>query len=44
MTASAKPSSSGCARLAMQENIRGGELPSKDPDGRTFLKVPVNAL
>ena len=29
---------------SLQVNIRGGELPPKDPDGRTFLKVPVNAL
>ena len=29
---------------ALQVNIRGGELPPKDESGRTFLKVPVNAL
>lgn len=29
---------------SLQVNIRGGELPPKDQDGRTFLKVPVNAL
>jgi glyoxylase-like metal-dependent hydrolase (beta-lactamase superfamily II) len=29
---------------SLQVNIRGGELPPKDPDGRTFLKVPVNTL
>jgi glyoxylase-like metal-dependent hydrolase (beta-lactamase superfamily II) len=29
---------------SLQVNIRGGELPPKDKDGRTFLKVPVNAL
>lgn len=29
---------------SLQVNIRGGELPAKDKDGRTFLKVPVNAL
>jgi glyoxylase-like metal-dependent hydrolase (beta-lactamase superfamily II) len=29
---------------SLQVNIRGGELPPKDKNGRTFLKVPVNAL
>ncbi len=29
---------------SLQVNIRGGELPPKDEAGRTFLKVPVNAL
>jgi len=29
---------------SLQVNIRGGELPPKDESGRTFLKVPVNAL
>ena len=29
---------------SLQVNIRGGELPPKDPSGKTFLKVPVNAL
>jgi len=29
---------------SLQVNIRGGELPPEDQDGRTFLKVPVNAL
>ena len=29
---------------SLQVNIRGGELPPRDKDGRTFLKVPVNAL
>jgi hypothetical protein len=29
---------------SLQVNIRGGELPPKDKDGRTFLKVPVNTL
>ena len=29
---------------SIQVNIRGGELPPKDKDGRTFLKVPVNTL
>lgn len=29
---------------SLQVNIRGGELPPKDQDGRTFLKVPVNTL
>ncbi len=29
---------------SLQVNIRGGKLPPKDQDGRTFLKVPVNAL
>lgn len=29
---------------ALQVNIRGGELPPKDESGKTFLKIPVNAL
>jgi glyoxylase-like metal-dependent hydrolase (beta-lactamase superfamily II) len=29
---------------SLQVNIRGGELPPKDEDGKTFLKVPVNVL
>lgn len=29
---------------SLQVNIRGGELPPKDSDGRTFLKIPVNTL
>lgn len=29
---------------ALQVNIRGGELPPKDQSGKTFLKIPVNAL
>jgi glyoxylase-like metal-dependent hydrolase (beta-lactamase superfamily II) len=29
---------------SLQVNIRGGKLPPKDKDGRTFLKVPVNEL
>ncbi len=29
---------------SLQVNIRGGELPPKDEAGRTFLKIPVNAL
>jgi glyoxylase-like metal-dependent hydrolase (beta-lactamase superfamily II) len=29
---------------SLQVNIRGGELPPKDSSGKTFLKVPVNAL
>lgn len=29
---------------SLQVNIRGGELPPKDESGKTFLKVPVNAL
>jgi hypothetical protein len=29
---------------SLQVNIRGGKLPPKDEDGRTFLKVPVNTL
>ena len=29
---------------SLQVNIRGGELPPKDEAGKTFLKVPVNAL
>jgi glyoxylase-like metal-dependent hydrolase (beta-lactamase superfamily II) len=29
---------------SLQVNMRGGELPPRDEDGKTFLKVPVNAL
>ncbi|MBR9764583.1 MAG: MBL fold metallo-hydrolase [Rhodobacteraceae bacterium] len=29
---------------SLQVNMRGGELPPKDEDGKTFLKVPVNGL
>jgi glyoxylase-like metal-dependent hydrolase (beta-lactamase superfamily II) len=29
---------------SLQVNIRAGELPPRDKDGRTFLKVPVNTL
>lgn len=29
---------------ALQVNIRGGELPPKDESGKTFLKIPLNAL
>ena len=29
---------------ALQVNMRGGDLPPKDKDGKTFLKVPVNSL
>ena len=29
---------------SLQVNIRGGELPPRDRDGRTFLKIPVNTL
>jgi len=29
---------------ALQVNMRGGDLPPKDEDGNTFLKVPVNGL
>ncbi len=29
---------------SLQVNIRAGDLPPADKDGRTFLKVPVNAL
>jgi glyoxylase-like metal-dependent hydrolase (beta-lactamase superfamily II) len=29
---------------SLQVNIRGGELPPKDEAGKTFLKIPVNAL
>jgi len=29
---------------SLQVNIRGGELPPTDGDGRTFLKIPVNTL
>jgi len=29
---------------SLQVNIRGGELPPKDDAGKTFLKIPINAL
>ena len=29
---------------SLQCNMRAGQLPPKDGDGKTFLKVPVNAL
>jgi len=29
---------------SLQVNMRAGQLPPKDKDGRTFLKVPVNTL
>ncbi len=29
---------------SLQVNMRGGQLPPKDQDGKTFLKVPVNGL
>ncbi len=29
---------------SLQVNMRGGELPPKDENGKTFLKVPVNEL
>ncbi len=29
---------------SLQVNMRAGEMPPADKDGRTFLKVPVNAL
>jgi glyoxylase-like metal-dependent hydrolase (beta-lactamase superfamily II) len=29
---------------SLQVNIRAGDLPPADKDGRTFLKVPVNRL
>ena len=29
---------------SLQVNIRGGELPPGDKDGKTFLKVPLNTL
>ena len=29
---------------SLQVNIRAGELPPADEDGKTFLKVPVNTL
>jgi glyoxylase-like metal-dependent hydrolase (beta-lactamase superfamily II) len=29
---------------SLQVNMRAGQLPPADEDGRTFLKVPVNAL
>jgi glyoxylase-like metal-dependent hydrolase (beta-lactamase superfamily II) len=29
---------------SLQVNIRAGELPPKDQDGKTFLKLPINAL
>ena len=29
---------------ALQVNMRAGQLPPKDTDGKTYLKVPVNGL
>ncbi|MEX0957476.1 MAG: MBL fold metallo-hydrolase [Rhizobiaceae bacterium] len=29
---------------SLQVNMRAGQLPPKDPDGKTYLKVPVNEL
>ena len=29
---------------SIQVNIRAGHLPPPEPDGKTFLKIPVNAL
>ncbi|MBN9022680.1 MAG: MBL fold metallo-hydrolase, partial [Rhizobiales bacterium] len=29
---------------SLQVNMRAGQMPPKDEDGRTFLKVPVNGL
>ncbi len=29
---------------SLQVNMRGGRLPEKDKDGKTFLKVPINEL
>ena len=29
---------------SLQCNMRAGQLPPKDEDGKTFLKVPVNTL
>ena len=29
---------------SLQVNMRAGQLPPKDKDGKTFLKVPVNGL
>jgi glyoxylase-like metal-dependent hydrolase (beta-lactamase superfamily II) len=29
---------------SLQVNMRAGQLPPKDKDGRTFLKLPINAL
>jgi hypothetical protein len=29
---------------SLQVNIRAGDLPPADKDGKTFLKVPVNTL
>ena len=29
---------------SLQVNIRGGELPPRDETGKTFLKLPINAL
>lgn len=29
---------------SLQINMRAGQLPPKDEDGKTFLKVPVNGL
>lgn len=43
----ARDATLGMPRLiipSLQVNIRGGELPPADKDGRKFLKVPVNAL
>lgn len=43
----ARDATLGMPRLiipSLQVNIRGGELPPSDPDGRSFLKVPLNIL
>jgi hypothetical protein len=29
---------------SLQVNMRAGQLPPKDEDGKTFLKVPINEL
>ena len=29
---------------SLQVNMRAGQFPPKDSDGKTFLKVPVNVL
>jgi hypothetical protein len=29
---------------SLQVNMRAGQMPPKDEDGKTYLKVPVNGL
>jgi hypothetical protein len=29
---------------SLQVNMRAGQMPKADADGKTFLKVPVNGL